>query len=184
MSKRFVNPALSGLLCLVLLIWQLGTPAYAQVEPQGSSVPIPKRTVLLYSYGDGIPAYEQATRAFLSVMKEGRISVNNLFFEYLDLERKKDIEHYKNLVTLLRHKYAKEKIDLIVTVHTPALRFLLNEGRNLFPKAPALSYLAPDMIETAGIERQFLLLPMRGWIFGGPWNWRRDCFPKRCGLSS
>jgi len=180
MSKRFVNPALSGPLCLVLLtllILRLSATAYAQVEPQGSSVPAPKRIVLLYSYGDGIPAYQQATRAFLSVMKEGRISVNNLFFEYLDLERKKDIEHYKNLVTLLRHKYAKEKIDLIVTVHTPALRFLLNEGRNLFPKTPALSYLAPDIIETAGIERQFLLLPM-GMDFGGTLELAQRLFPQ------
>jgi len=64
MSKRFVDPEFSGLLCLVLLIWQLSAPTYAQVEPQGSSVPTPKRTVLLYSYGDGIPAYEQATARF------------------------------------------------------------------------------------------------------------------------
>jgi hypothetical protein len=70
--------------------------------------------------GDGIPAYQQATRAFLSVMREGRVSVNNLFFEYLDLERNKDKEHKKNLVILLGHKYGKEKIDLIVTVHAPA----------------------------------------------------------------
>jgi len=116
-------------------------------------------------------------------MKEGHISVNNLFFEYLDLERKKDPEHYKNLVTLLRHKYAKEKIDLIVTVHTPALRFLLNEGRDLFRATPALSYLGPDTIETAGTERRFLA-PADEDGFRGTWNWRRNCFPRRCGLFS
>ena len=82
----------------------------------------------MYSYGDGLLAYQQATRAFLSVMEEGIqegvVSEKSLFFEYLDLERKKDEEHYQNLTALLLHKYATQKIDLIVTVHGPALKFL------------------------------------------------------------
>ena len=132
MSKRFVNPSLFSPWCLVFLISlisQLCVPVHAQVQPQGSSVPAPKQIVLLYSYGDGIPAYQQATRAFLSVVQEGRVSVNDLFLEYLDLERKKDVEHYKNLTTLFRHKYEGKKIDLVVTVHAQALRFILNEGK-------------------------------------------------------
>jgi hypothetical protein len=39
MSKRFVDPALSGSLCLVFLIsliWQLGTPDFAQAQPQAA----------------------------------------------------------------------------------------------------------------------------------------------------
>jgi PAS domain S-box-containing protein len=168
---------LSFVVLPMLLILGLSLLAYAVVSPQGPSLPTPERIVLLYSYGDGIPAYQEATRAFLSVMKEGRVSVNNLFFEYLDLERNKDKEHKNNLVTLLRHKYAKEKVDLIVTVHTPALRFLLNEGRNLFPKTPVLSYLAPDIIETAGVEHQFLLLPMQ-MDFRGTLELAQRLFPK------
>jgi PAS domain S-box-containing protein len=165
------------LVFLISLIWQLSVPALAQAQPQGSSVPAPKQIVLLYSYGDGIPAYQQATRAFLSIMQEGHVSVNDLFFEYLDLERKKDIEHYKNLTTLFRHKYEGKKIDLIVTVHAQALRFILNEGKDLFPGTPALSYLAPETIETAGIERRFLLLPMR-MDFGGTLELALRLFPE------
>ena len=180
MSKRFVNPSLFSPWCLVFLISlisQLCVPVHAQVQPQGSSVPAPKQIVLLYSYGDGIPAYQQATRAFLSVVQEGRVSVNDLFFEYLDLERKKDVEHYKNLTTLFRHKYEGKKIDLVVTVHAQALRFILNEGKDLFPGTPALSYLAPETIETTGIERRFLLLPMR-MDFGGTLELALRLFPE------
>jgi hypothetical protein len=36
MSKRFVDPALSGPLCLVLLIWQLSVPALAQAQTQSA----------------------------------------------------------------------------------------------------------------------------------------------------
>ncbi len=48
MSKRFVNvnAGLSGLLCLVLLIWQLSAPAYAVVSPQGPSIPTPEHIML------------------------------------------------------------------------------------------------------------------------------------------
>jgi two-component system sensor histidine kinase/response regulator len=162
---------------MILLIGQLGVPVHAQMAPQGSSANAPKRIVLLYSYGDGIPAYQQATRAFLSVMEKGRVSINNLFFEYLDLERKRDIEHYKNLTALLRHKYANKKIDLVITVHTPALKFLLNKDKDLLPGVPALSYLAPDTIETAGIKRRFVLLPMR-MDFGGTLELAQRLFPQ------
>jgi PAS domain S-box-containing protein len=180
MPKRFVDPALSRPWCLVFLIcliWQFSIPALAQVQPKGSSVPAPKQIVLLYSYGDGLMAYQQATRGFLSIMEKGRVSEKNLFFEYLDLERKKDQEHYKNLTTLLLHKYATQKIDLIVTVHRPALKFLLNEGRDLFPGTPVLSYLGPDRIETTGIERRFVLLPM-SMDFRGTLKLAQKLFPK------
>jgi uncharacterized membrane protein YhaH (DUF805 family) len=61
MPKRFVDPALSGPWCLVFLIaliWQLSIPAHAQLQPQGSSVSAPKSIVLIYSYGDGLLAYQ------------------------------------------------------------------------------------------------------------------------------
>jgi hypothetical protein len=36
MSKKFVDPALFGLWCLILLIWQLSAPALAQAPPQSA----------------------------------------------------------------------------------------------------------------------------------------------------
>jgi len=146
---------------LMSLFWKHDFRAHAKVDGEDWSVSAPRRVVILYSYGDGIPAYQQTTRAFLSTMEAGGVSINNLFFEYLDLERKKDTRHYENLTTLLRHKYEGKKIDLVVTLHTKALDFLLNEGKDLFPGSPVLSYLAPDRIDTADIERRFLLLPMK-----------------------
>ncbi len=169
--------------CLTLLFLILGSCSsiLAGSRPQGSSVSAPKSIVLLYSYGDGLLAYQQATRAFLSIMekgiKEGITSETSLFFEYLDLGRKKDKDHYKNLTTLLRHKYATQKIDLIVTVHGPALKFLLNEGRDLSPGTPVLSYLGPDTIETTGIARRFVLLPM-SMDFRGTLQLAQKLFPR------
>jgi hypothetical protein len=43
MPKRFIDAASFALGCLVLLIWQLGVPAYAQAQTQ--SAPDPKGTM-------------------------------------------------------------------------------------------------------------------------------------------
>ena len=170
MSKRFVHPALFGPWCLVLLIWQLTVPAPAQAQAKVMPAPVPKRVLLLYTYGDGLPGYQKATPAFISVMTAGGIDINDLFFEYLDLQRNKNAEYKQRLADLLRYKYAMHQIGLIVTVHTAALNFLLDEGKGLFPDAPVVSYLIvePELIEAKNTGRRILQRPqsldMRGTL--------------------
>jgi len=48
MSKRFVDPALSGPLCLVLLIWHLSVPALAQAQTQTGLVA--KNILVLHTF--------------------------------------------------------------------------------------------------------------------------------------
>jgi PAS domain S-box-containing protein len=139
------------------------------VNVQNSSASEPKRRILiLYSFGYGLPAYEKINPAFLSAIKNAGISTDELFFEYLDLLRNQDKDHRRYLLDLFRHKYVGHKIDLIVTVHGPALHFLLNEGKEIFPNAPVLSLLAPETIELGGTGRRIVLLPisldMRGTL--------------------
>ncbi len=144
---------------LAMLTWQIG--AVAQAQPKVLPAPTPKRVLLLYTYGDGLPAYEKATPAFISVMTAGGINTNDLFFEYLDLQRNDNAEYRRRLADLLRYKYAKHQIELIVTVHTEALNFLLNEGKGLFPDAPVFSYLIvrPELIEVSNTRRRILQRP-------------------------
>jgi hypothetical protein len=84
-----------------------------------------------------------------------------VYLEYLNLQRNHDPEHRLNLVNLLHHKYSGEKLDLIITVHVLALEFLLNEGRELFPGVPTLSYLVPNTVDTGGAMRPLVLMPMQ-----------------------
>jgi PAS domain S-box-containing protein len=170
MLKRFINPAFFGLWCLVILIWQLSIPVLAQAQPGGSSVPAPKRVLLLYTYGDGLPGYQKATPAFLSVTTAAGININDLFFEYLDLQRNDSAEYRQRLADLLRYKYTKHQVGLIVAVHTGALNFLLDEAKGLFPDAPVFSYLVvrPELIEAKKTGRRILQRPqnldMRGTL--------------------
>jgi hypothetical protein len=65
------------------------------------------------------------------------------------------------LIDLLRHKYAGRTIDLIITVHGPALKFLLDEGKEICPNVPVVSLLAPETIQVEGAGRQIVSMPIR-----------------------
>lgn len=80
----------------------------------------------------------------ISALDLGNVEANSLYFEYLDLERnKEDPDHRSRLKEELRSRYSKNQIDLILTIQQPALNFLLNEGKDLAPAAPAVSVQAP-----------------------------------------
>jgi PAS domain S-box-containing protein len=152
---------LLGLVLLMVLACQPSVAVHAQIVPQGLSHAASKCVLVLYTYGDGLPAYQKATPAFLSVMTAAGVNVNDLFFEYLDLQRRKDAEHRRKLADLFRHKYAGQKIDMIVTFHIRALEFLLNEGKEIFPEAPVLSILvAPDAFPKIETGHRFVHVPI------------------------
>jgi len=167
--KRVTFGLLSPILA-ILLILGLSVPAFAQAQPQVLPAPAPKRVLLLYTYGDGLPAYQRATPAFLSLMTAGGISINDLFLEYLDLQRNNNVGYRKRLAALLSYKYAKRQVAVIVAVHTEALNFLLSEGKELLPDAPVFSYLIvrPELIEAMNTGRRILQRPqnldMRGTL--------------------
>ena len=143
--------------CLVFL-WLLlfgcyAAPLGAQEISSTSPQSQPKNILLLYSYGHGGKGVGVFDEGFLSAMDAAGVKVNNLFFEYLDLERTKDDPQYRPLLrSLLHKKYANRKIDLIITVQQPALQFLLQEGREIAAAAPAITLQAavPTVDEAHG----------------------------------
>jgi hypothetical protein len=160
---------------LMLLIGQLGVPVHIRAQAQVSLVPSPKRILILYSCGDGIPAYQKATPAFRSVMTAGGVRLDDMFFEYLDLQRKNDPEYRRKLADLLRHKYGRRKIDLIVTLHTPVLSFLANEGKGVFPEAPSYPIWCRQR-QSGRIARGTRSFTCRStWSFKELWSWRSIC---------
>jgi PAS domain S-box-containing protein len=61
------------------------------------------------------------------------------YTEYLDLVRFPSASHTANLVKLLKLEFSEQKPDLIVPVSYSAMRFLLEEGKDLFPGVPAVA---------------------------------------------
>ena len=112
--KRLLKPLPVGLLhlfFLMLLVLQLSIPALVLAQ-QTSPLPSAKKILLLYTYGDGLPAYRKATPAFLSVLTAGGVSTDDLFFEYLDLQRNNSAEYRQRLANLLRYKYARQQVGI------------------------------------------------------------------------
>ena len=110
----------------------------------------PARTVvLLYPEARLLPeilAVEDAIRPALD--PDGAVS---LYTEYLDLARATDEQYERQVIALLREKYATQRVDLIMPVAFPALRFFLSHRAELFPGVPAV-FCAANLDAVAGLD--------------------------------
>ena len=105
--------------------------------------------VLLYPEARLLPeilAVEHAIRPTLD--PDGAVS---LYTEYLDLARVSDAQYERQMIAFLREKYASRKIDLIMPVAFPTLRFFLKHRAELFPGVPAV-FCAANLDGVAGLE--------------------------------
>jgi PAS domain S-box-containing protein len=195
MFNRLVKRVTLGLLCLVFLmtlIWQLGAPAQAQPQraleaksilalPQQENAPPPsaKQILVLYTYAGGITVNQKATGAFFSVLTSRGLNNDDVFLEYLDLQRNNSPAYRRRVANLLLDKYGKRDIGLIVTVHTWALEFLLEECKGLFPDVPIFSFLVarPESIKAKNTGRRILLRP-QNMDMGGTLEIALKMFPE------
>jgi len=128
---------------LVLLFSPPSTPA--------SDVAERKTVVLLYPDARLLPeplAVEQAIRSTLEPAVEAGI---DFYTEYLDLSLLSEDRSERQLIRFLRQKYKDRKIDLIIPVAFPTLRFFLKHRADLFPGAPAI-FSAANLDGVTGLQ--------------------------------
>lgn len=147
-------------LCLMMLTALVynSRVVLAQNGSDGRARAAAKRILVLCSYGYSLPAYQKLNPAFLTVMVDAGMSSNDLFFEYLDLLRLKNSEYRQALADMLRHKYAQTAMDLIVTLHAPAMSFMLNEAKDIFPDVPVVSWNVPEAFKTEDTQSRVIRL--------------------------
>lgn len=164
MCKRFVNPALSGSLCLVFLIWQLSVlaPCQSQVRPDmnsnvsraqeasaaGVACDLSRKNVLiLHTFTYDTSAYLVMDPIFLKGFIDAGLDASKLYFEFLDLLRHRDQARRRETAEYLRRKFTDQPIDLIIALHRTALSYLLEDGKGLFPGVPVINVIAdPDWL--------------------------------------
>jgi diguanylate cyclase (GGDEF)-like protein/PAS domain S-box-containing protein len=168
--SRFWILAIARSLVMLMICVTLGVaPTSAQPAPPSTSDLSSKNILLLYSYGHGGKGIGLLDEGLLSALERGGIRINNLFFEYLDLERNKVDPHYgQRLQELLTKKYAARSIDLILTVQQPAQKWLMNEGKNIAPDAVAITvHASASTMADAGHRRlvsEFATLDIKGTL--------------------
>ncbi|MDD5176226.1 MAG: ATP-binding protein [Sterolibacterium sp.] len=158
-KRILINLLPSDLLLGLLICAILANPLSAQSVQETLPRAEQKNILLLYSYGHGGRGIQIFDDGFLAAINAAGISANRLYYEFLDLERRKeDRLHRARLRDQLLAKYAYRKIGLIITVQQPALGFLLNEGKLLAPTAPAITVQAPMPAAAKAGNRRFISL--------------------------
>lgn len=122
------------LLVLVIAVSVVTTEA-VQADEKHKSV------LLLFSEEPSLPPQIIVEQALRSTLKNDSPVPVEIYSEYLDALRTRMDEHEKELVGLLRQKYAGRKFDLIVAVSTPALRVLLKNQPEIFPDTPVVFFV-------------------------------------------
>ena len=164
---------------VMLLVLQFGIPPLALPQQETAPPPSAKQILVLYTYAGGITVNQKTTGAFFSVLTSRGFNNDDIFLEYLDLQRNNSPTYRRRVANLLLDKYGKRDIGLIVTVHTWALEFLLEECKGLFPDVPIFSFLVarPELIKAENTGRRILLRP-QNMDMGGTLEIALKMFPE------
>ena len=129
-SRRGLPPVASG---LAGVIFALAATLALAAEP-------PRKVLVVYSDNRLLPGLAVIDEALDSVLRTEYGPEIELLNEFFDLDRPGPAAYEDDLVAFLRKKYAGTKIDAIVAVRGPALKFLLQRRDQLFPAFRSCTY--------------------------------------------
>ena len=90
----------------------------------------------------GLPVSDALVAGSVAALKEKGVETNDIFVEYLDLVRFDSPGRQAALAELLREKFARRKLGLVIAQNQWALDFLTQHGGDLLPPGlPVLSTL-------------------------------------------
>jgi PAS domain S-box-containing protein len=174
---------------LILLFGQLGAPAPAFSQPGAGAKVDPisgeaatkaripsdlskKHVLLLHAYTYETASYLLMDPVFLKGFTEAGLGAFNLHFEFMDLWKHPEPVSRRQFVKYLSDKFTKQPIDLIIALHSPALNFLVEEGKDLFPSVPVINVIAASEFvfgedmqnayerRVRHLKRPFIILPV------------------------
>lgn len=118
-----------------------------------------KQILILNSWGTGLPIPDETKQGIHIAIQDGGASLNDIFFEDLDLVRSSSSEHKLNLVSLLRNKLEHKQIGIIILIGSPAIEFIAKEGKELFPDAALIALITPNINSLNDNPRKIIYLP-------------------------
>ena len=142
---RMTSALARALLFVLLAALSLVSPSIASgAEPQ-------KRVLIISSVDANLPAIAIMNQAIRSTLKNALPARFQIYNEVQDEFQIPNEKYAAEMVSLLRRKYEGERIDLIIALSSPALKFLLKYQGELFSNTPIV-FLTEDQTEVAGLN--------------------------------
>ncbi len=158
MTQPRTGPLVAFVLCLAAflsLAWADGSRA---VPPAPSGNP---KVLILIGPHYGLPMREALIQPMMKTLTDGRVSLNDIFVEFLDLHRHDDPQYRSVVLTLLRHKLADSRSGLIIACNQTAVDFVIREGADLLPEAPMLIPILEKQPDWRDVSRKLIILNSR-----------------------
>jgi len=121
------------LLIIVLVICIAWVPPAWAEQPMS---PAPN-VLILNSYNKGLPWTDEQTDGIVAALRDSDLDPS-FYVEYLDWKNHPTPENFRLMYELLKAKYAKKKIDVILATDDIALIFAFQHRREIFSNAPVV----------------------------------------------
>lgn len=143
------------LLCYTSLVFAASVESgHAQSRPETESSE--KTILVLHAYEGNAPVFWETDKGLSDTLLSGGVSSLNLFFESLELRRHPSPEHLRLLVEQMRIHYGQRKLDMIITMYPEALRFVLDDARDILPGVPVLALYLPQNFKLPQVDRRII----------------------------
>ncbi len=123
------NRIIRLLLILVVFIPLLSTTLASAAEP-------PKKVLIFSGTDPNLPTVVMVSQILRSTLEERSPGRVQFYSESLDNHRIPDEKYEQEMIKFLQRKYAGEKFDVIFTLGSAGLKFLLKHQDELFPDTP------------------------------------------------
>ena len=122
-----------GVVAAALVLGWLSQPAPAAELSSTSQGAASKSVLILSGVQYGLPVPDAVIAAATATLQRKGVSVNDIYVEYLDLARNVDPQHRVALAGMLRDKFAKRNLGLVIVLSQAGLEFSAKEGNDLVP---------------------------------------------------
>jgi transcriptional regulator with GAF, ATPase, and Fis domain/ABC-type uncharacterized transport system substrate-binding protein len=150
--RTLLAPLISGL-CLFLLALLLCLPP---LPVAGAGPETKKHVLVLFSGPSHFLAYaliNQGIKSAFALIPDPHIEY---YIEYMDVYRDLSPDHHNGLLEFFRRKYSGVELDLVITISSPALRFAVDHGEELFPLAPVVyAAVLPQELEQINLDGNY-----------------------------
>jgi PAS domain S-box-containing protein len=118
-----------------IVVWSVGFVFLLALEARAAE---PKRVLMLHAFNYTFPATSVLADAARKRLLEHSPQSVEIDAEFLDLARNTDPAHEIRAATFIRDKYGQRPPDLVMTLGSAALPFILRHRDTLFPNTPVV----------------------------------------------